>query len=62
RSFQSNDWRYSITDNGNGTYTVSYTANQYEYNPPLGSVGFSFNVNGNTAPDIQVLSYTTYNQ
>lgn len=55
------DWRYSITNNQDGTYTVSYTANQYEYNPPVSCIdGLSFTVNGDEAPVITVVEYTLY--
>ena len=47
--------------NQDGTYTVSYTANQYEYNPPVSCIdGLSFTVNGDEAPVITVVEYTLY--
>ena len=55
------DWRYSITNNNDGTYTVTYTANQYEYNPPVNFIdGLRFTVNGDQAPIITVVEYTFY--
>ena len=55
------DWRYSITNNNDGTYTVTYTANQYEYNPPVSFIdGLRFTVNGDQAPVITVVEYTFY--
>ena len=45
----------------NGTYTVTYTANQYEYNPPVNFIdGLRFTVNGDQAPVITVVEYTFY--
>ncbi len=61
RSYSCNDWRYSIRSNGNGDYTVTYTANQYQYNPPTSSVNLTFNVNGSDAPVVTVTGYTPYN-
>lgn len=61
RSYSCNDWRYSIRSNGNGDYTVTYTANQYRYNPPTSSVNLTFNVDGSDAPVITVTGYTPYN-
>ena len=58
--YSCNDWRYSITDNNDGTYTISYTANQYEYNPPISSVALTFKVDGEKAADIKVTKYTEY--
>ena len=58
--YNCNDWRYGITDNHDGTYTVTYTANQYQYNPPTSSVDLRFRVDGNNAPTVEVTQYTTY--
>ena len=55
-----NDWRYSISDNGDGTYTVTYTADQYRYNPPISKVNLTFKVDGDSAANIKVTSVTEY--
>ncbi|MCR5616620.1 MAG: prepilin-type N-terminal cleavage/methylation domain-containing protein [Saccharofermentans sp.] len=55
-----NDWRYTISNNGDGTYTVTYTANQYEHNPPISSINLRFKVDGDKAATIKVTSYTEY--
>ena len=58
--YQCTDWRYTIKDNGNGTYTFTYTANQYKDNPPISSVSMTFKVEGEEEADITVTSYTPY--
>ena len=59
-SYSCDNWKYGIKDNGDGTYTISYKANDYSYNPPDSSVGLTFKVNGDKAADIEVISYTEY--
>ena len=52
------DWRYSITNNHDGTYTITYRAND-RYNPAVNSIsGLSFEVDGSTPATITVISYT----
>jgi hypothetical protein len=58
--YQCNDWRYTVNDNGDGTYTFTYTANQYKDNPPISTIEMTFNVDGDKAAKIKVVSTTEY--
>ena len=55
------DWRYRWTDNGDGTYTISYNANAYNTsNGPITSLNDAcrVTVDGTTAATVEVVGYT----
>ncbi len=53
------DWRYSWTDNGDGTYTITYTAND-QYNPRISSFNnlVTVKVNDTGSASITVVGYS----